>query len=100
LEKSRVLKPVDDQKVWSIVCFFIDKHFRRQGYSVELLKGVIKFAKQKGVEILEGYPTKPFAENVPAPFAWTGFPSSFIEAGFKEIARRSEKRPIMRCFIQ
>ena len=45
LENSRVHKRIDDKIVWSIPCFFIDKNFRRQGVSVELLKGVAKYAK-------------------------------------------------------
>ncbi len=96
LANSRVLKPVDDKHVWSIVCFFIDKKYRKQGYSVELLKGVIEFSKKKGAKILEGYPTQPYSENIPAAFAWTGIPSAFEKAGFKEVARRSKTRPIMR----
>src|SRR4051812_19070394 len=28
-EKSRIHKRIDDKSVWSIPCFFIDKHFRR-----------------------------------------------------------------------
>lgn len=99
LENSRILKPVDEQKVWSIVCFFINKNFRKQGYSVELLKGVINFAKKKKVKILEGYPVEPKKENMPPAFAWTGIAAAFKKAGFKEVARRSEKRPVMRYCI-
>jgi len=28
LERSRVLKRIDDKPVWSVVCFFIDKRYR------------------------------------------------------------------------
>jgi len=31
LERSRVLKRVDDKPVWSIVCFYVAKQFRRKG---------------------------------------------------------------------
>ena len=48
LEKSRVHKRIDNKPVWSIPCFFIDKNFRRKGITVELLKGVIKYAKKPG----------------------------------------------------
>ncbi len=37
LERSRVLKRIDDTSVWSIVCFFIDKRYRNKGVSVKLL---------------------------------------------------------------
>ena len=99
LENSRVLKRIDDKPVWSVTCFFIEKHFRRQGLSTELLKAVIKFCKSKNVKIIEAYPTVPYNENIPAAFAWTGIPSAFEKAGFKEAARRSKTRPVMRYFL-
>ncbi|HSP87283.1 MAG TPA: GNAT family N-acetyltransferase [Ignavibacteriaceae bacterium] len=100
LENSKVLKRIDEQPVWSIPCFFIKKEFRKKGLSSEILKGAIKYCKTKGVKILEGYPVVPYSENMPAAFAWTGFPSAFIKAGFKEVARRSRTRPIMRIEIK
>lgn len=99
LEGSRVLAPLDDQPVWSITCFFITKEFRRKGLSTELLKAVIAYCKKKKVKILEAYPAEPYADNVPAAFAWTGFPSAFLKAGFTEAVRRSKTRPIMRYYL-
>lgn len=99
LESSRVLAPVDGQKVWSITCFFITKEFRRRGLSTELLEGVIRYCRKKKVKILEAYPAEPYAENIPAAFAWTGIPSAFLKAGFEEVARRSKTRPIMRYYL-
>jgi hypothetical protein len=64
------------------------------------LKNVIKFCKEKGAKIIEAYPVEPYSENIPAAFAWTGIPSSFERAGFKEVARRSRTRPIMRYYIK
>lgn len=96
LEKSRVLSKIDDKPVWSVPCFFIKKEFRRKRLSTEILKAAIQFCKLKGAKIIEGYPAEPYANNIPAVFAWTGFPSSFRKAGFKEAARRSKARPIMR----
>lgn len=100
LEKSKVLAPVDDNKVWSVSCLFIVRKYRRQGLSVELLKNVIKFCKDKGARILEAYPVEPYSADMPAAFAWTGIPSSFERAGFKEVMRRSRTRPIMRYYIK
>ncbi|MBZ0198375.1 MAG: GNAT family N-acetyltransferase [Ignavibacteriaceae bacterium] len=100
LKNSRVLKPVDEKPVWSVSCFFIAKDYRRQGLSTELLKGVITHCKEKGARIIEAYPTEPYSNNIPAAFAWTGIPASFIKAGFIEVERRSKTRPIMRYFIK
>ena len=100
LEKSKVLKRIDDEAVWSIPCFFIKKEFRRKGFSTEILMAAAEYCKSKGVKIVEGYPAEPYANNIPAAFAWTGFPSSFRKAGFKEVERRSKSRPIMRYHIK
>lgn len=99
LENSRVLAKIDDKPVWSITCLFIAKGYRRKGFSVELLKGVIKFCREKNVKILEAYPAEPYSKNIPDAFAWTGIPSSFEKAGFKVVERRSPKRPIMRYYL-
>ena len=100
LEKSRGLQKIDDNPVWSVPCFFIKKEFRRKKLSTEILKAAIAFCKSKGVKTIEGYPAEPYAENIPPAFAWTGFPSSFLKAGFKEVIRRSKTRPIMRFTIK
>lgn len=100
LERSRILKRVDDQPVWSVVCFFVAKPFRRQGVTVELLKAAVEYAKQHGAKIVEGYPVEPKTANTPSVFAWTGMASTFRRVGFVEVARRSPTRPIMRYFIR
>jgi GNAT superfamily N-acetyltransferase len=98
LEKSRVHKRIDTREVWSIPCFFVDKRFRRQGVSVELLKGVIRYAKQNGIKILEAYPTIPTQEKLPDSFAWIGFYKSFEQAGFEIADRTSKNRPMVRYY--
>jgi GNAT superfamily N-acetyltransferase len=99
LERSRILKPVDDRKVWSVVCFFVDKEYRRRGITVRLLKAAIDFVRARGGRVLEGYPVDP-RKDQPDAFVWSGLASAFIKAGFKEVERRSESRPIMRREIR
>ncbi len=99
LQRSRILKKVDDLAVWSVVCFFVDKQHRRQGLSVHLLRAAVEYVKKQNGEALEGYPIEPKKGDMPAPFVWTGLASTFREVGFQEILRRSETRPIMRYFI-
>ena len=99
LSRSRILKPIDEKPVWSIVCFFVNKAHRRQGITIQLLRAVIEFVKSEGGEIIEGYPVEPKKASMPDVFAYTGLRSAFQQAGFKEVARRSETRPIMRYFI-
>jgi GNAT superfamily N-acetyltransferase len=99
LEKSRVHKRIDDQPVWSIPCFFIDKNFRRLGVSVELLKGVIKYARATNIKIIEAYPTIPTQEKLTDSFAWIGLFKSFERAGFQIVDRTSKNRPMVRYYF-
>ncbi len=97
LERSRILKPVDSRPVWSITCLFVKKEWRAKGVSTKALVFAKEFALKNGAEILEGYPTEPRKDKMPDVFAWTGIASAYLKAGFKEVARRSETRPIMRA---
>lgn len=96
LANSKILAPVDNKSVWSIVCFFIHKNFRKMGVSTELIKNACNFASSKGGTIVEAYPTETRTKNSAPVFIYTGTASAFKKAGFKEVARRSETRPIMR----
>jgi GNAT superfamily N-acetyltransferase len=98
LTRSRILRPVDDQEVWSIVCFFVHKNHRRLGLTLQLIDAAIKFCEQKGAQIIEAYPEDPKKPEVPDTFAYTGFASTFQKAGFVEVARRSPTRPIMHFY--
>ena len=98
LTRSRNLAPVDDQPVWSVVCFYVKKGYRRQGLTVALLKEAIEFARQGGAKILEGYPLD--KDNTPDPYAYHGLESAFRKAGFVEVARHSPTRPIMRYYLE
>jgi GNAT superfamily N-acetyltransferase len=99
LGRSRVLKPVDDQPVWSVVCFFIARSQRKKGLTVELIRAAVEFAKSNGAKIVEGYPVEPKSGKAVDVFAFTGLLSAFTHAGFSEVLRRSETRPIMRYQI-
>ncbi len=96
LERSRVLRPVDDTPVWAISCLFVEKSRRGRGVSVALLDAAARFAAAQGARVVEGYPVVPYTDRMPAAFAWTGTLSAFLAAGFTEVARRSRTRPIVR----
>jgi GNAT superfamily N-acetyltransferase len=100
LARSRVLAPVDDKPVWSIVCFFVEKRYRERGMSVALIEGAVDHARKKGARIVEGYPVEPRQDKMPSVFAFTGFASAYRKARFKEVARRSDTRPIMRRTVR
>ncbi|SYZ73241.1 GNAT family acetyltransferase [Candidatus Zixiibacteriota bacterium] len=100
LENSKVLAPIDDKPVWSVSCLLIKKEYRRKGVSSLIIRAAVDYAKKMKAQIVEGYPSVPYAENIPAAFAWTGIPSAFEKAGFAEAARRSKSRPIMRVYLK
>ncbi len=99
LARSRILKPIDDQPVWSVVCFFTARNHRRKGLTVMLLQAAIEYARVNGARIVEGYPVEPKVGKAPDVFVYTGLYSAFKQAGFTEVLRRSETRPIMRYNI-
>ncbi len=96
LSRSRICAPVDDRPVWSVVCMFVAKDSRGKGVSVALLEGAVEWARCQGADCVEGYPVEPVKKPMPAVFAYTGLASAFKRAGFKEVARRSPTRPLMR----
>jgi GNAT superfamily N-acetyltransferase len=72
LERSRVLKRIDDKPVWSIVCLFVGKPLRRKGLTVALIKAAVEYVRESGGKIVEGYPVEPRKDRMPDVFAWTG----------------------------
>ncbi len=99
LQRSHVLKPVDDRPVWSIPCFFVAKNYRRMGVATRLVKAAVEYAIGMGAAIIEGYPVEPEHGRLSDSAIFTGLPSLFLKAGFVEVLRRSEKRPIMRLYV-
>jgi GNAT superfamily N-acetyltransferase len=99
LERARVLPRIDAEPVWSVVCFYVARGYRRRGVSVALLEGAASFARRQGARILEGYPVDPRESDYADAFAWTGTAAAFREAGFTEARRVSPIRPIMRRLL-
>jgi GNAT superfamily N-acetyltransferase len=100
LDRSRVLARVDDQPVWSIVCFFIARRHRHQGLSMWLALAAADYARASGAAIVEAYPIDTSSPGYPDAYAYTGLLSTFIQTGFSEVARRSPSRPIVRYLVE
>ncbi len=100
LERSRLLKPIDDEPVWSITCLFIQKAYRRKGLSKHLIKAAVEYARSQGARIVEAYPIVPKKDKMPDVFAWVGFFDAFKSAGFTTELNPSETRAIMRYYCK
>ena len=105
LEGSRTLTRVDGQPVWSIVCFFVPRLFRRRGLLAELVRGAVRHAQQQGAQIVEAYPIdtqtpRLAGKKITGAGGYMGIASTFQELGFVEVARASETQLIKRYTIQ
>jgi GNAT superfamily N-acetyltransferase len=100
LQRSRVMKAVDEQPVWSVVCFFIHHKFRKQGLSLKLLKAGVDYALANGARIVEGYSTDLHDRSIRDADAFHGAQSVYEKAGFEEVVRRSPTRSVMRYFVK
>lgn len=96
LQKSRNFQPLDDTPVWSVTCFFVGRGFRKRGLTVELLNAAADHARKRGATVLEGYPVEPGQKRMADAWVFTGLAAAFRRAGFREVARPSKTRPIMR----
>jgi GNAT superfamily N-acetyltransferase len=101
LAHEKVLRPVDDRPVWSIVCFVIARRERGRGLARVLLDAAIEHARSNGATTLEAYPVDTGGAHIPPPQAYKGTLAMFQRAGFVEVARRRASakvipRPIVR----
>jgi GNAT superfamily N-acetyltransferase len=101
LAHSKVLAPLDDVPVWSIVCFVVSRRARGKGVAAALLDAAISYARDHGCSALEAYPVDPGEGRISAASAFHGTLSMFERAGFRVVARRqwntnTPVRPIVR----
>jgi len=95
LERYRALPRLDDAPVWSVVCFFVERHVRRQGITLGLLRAAVDYARSHGAKVIEGYPVEPG----PRLYTYMGSPSTFRRAGFRDVTPAGQARQVMRYFV-
>ena len=96
LDRSRTIPKVDDQPVWSVLCFNVRVGFRRRGVAAALLDGLIAYARDSGAPGVEAYPIDPGGGRVDTGFGYVGVTTMFDRAGFERIvetAAHSDRRP-------
>lgn len=97
LERSPVVKAVDDDGACAITCLYIQRTQRGDGLLAGLIKAACSYAANSGYDLIEGYPIEPTrGKRAGSDTAMTGIASAFRAAGFDEVARPRKDRPIMR----
>jgi GNAT superfamily N-acetyltransferase len=77
---------ISEDGVWSVVCFFIAAGRRGEGVATALLAAAVDYARAHGARVLEAYPIErggPISNSD----AYTGVPSLYTKAGFREVGR-------------
>jgi len=95
LARSRTLKPVDDQPVWSVVCFYVAPAARGTGVARALCEAAAEFASHHGAPILEAYPVAA-ERRVPSTEAYTGTTRLMAGLGFAPVRQGGGRREIWR----
>lgn len=97
LEYTTVYKPVDDTPVWTVSCFYLDESVRGQGLTSHLLEAVKVHVRANDGLAVEGYPEPPTTLESSGTPGYRGLIPAFERAGFEEIARLSNDRPVYRA---
>jgi len=92
LVNSRTIPHVDDEDVWSIVCFVVRPGFRRRGLMHELLDGAVEHAQLRGAPAVEGYPVDPDGDRIDQMSGYVGTVQLFEAHGFERTCRTSGRR--------
>jgi ribosomal protein S18 acetylase RimI-like enzyme len=91
LLRSPQYRPRDeDEGVWSIVCFTVDRYARREGVAAALLDGALAHAFARGAATVEAYPHVSDRQDYMGPL------SLYENAGFVRV-RDANKRLVVRC---
>ncbi len=88
-------EPFDDPSVWAVTCFVVRREFRRQGVSAALLDAAVAHARTYGARVVEGYPIDTLVSAASSNDLYHGALSTFLDAGFREVARPAPARPIV-----
>jgi GNAT superfamily N-acetyltransferase len=88
--KSPQYRPQDDdQGVWSIVCFVVDRPTQRQGVAGELLDAAVAHARARGATAVEAYAHRSKESD------YMGGIRLYLDHGFRRI-RTTRSRTIVR----
>jgi GNAT superfamily N-acetyltransferase len=83
----------DDEGVWSIVCFVVDRPRQREGIAGSLLDGALEHARRRSAAVVEAYPHRSKKDN------YMGHVELFLERGFS-VVRETATRAVVRLRVR
>lgn len=84
LVASRLIRPVDDVPVWSIICVVVRGGHRKQGVTGHLIEGAVEHAASRGAPAVEAHPVDPEG-RMDTTMAFVGTRRMFERAGFEVV---------------
>ena len=85
LERSKLIRRIDDVPVWSIICIVVRTGHRRQGVVGQMLEGAVAYAAANGAPAVEAHPVDPGPERMDTTMAFVGTRAMFEKAGFEVV---------------
>ena len=84
LAASKLIRPIDDVAVWSIICVVVRGGHRRQGVTEHLIEGAVAYAASRGAPAVEAYPVDPQG-RMDLTMAFVGTWAMFEKRGFEVV---------------
>jgi GNAT superfamily N-acetyltransferase len=84
LAASKLIRPIDDVPVWSIICVVVRSGFRKQGVTAAMLEGAVEYARSHGAPAVEAHPVDP-PGRMDLTMAFVGTKAMFEKAGFEVV---------------
>jgi GNAT superfamily N-acetyltransferase len=91
LVRSRLITPLDDVPVWSIICVVVRGGHRRRGVTTPLIEGAVAYAAERGAPAVEAYPVDPGEDRMDLTMAFVGTRRMFEKAGFEVVGETAAK---------
>jgi len=99
LNRSHVLKRIDEAPVWSITCFYVAKTHRERGLSEDLIAGAVEYVRKSGGKVVESYPHTATDKKLADVSSFMGFPEVFERQGFQTVRKASKSKLVMRRYL-
>lgn len=85
LVASKLIRPIDDVDVWSIICVVVRSGHRRRGVTTRMLEGAVAYAASRGAPAVEAYPVDAEGGRIDLTMAFVGTRAMFEKVGFEVV---------------